>query len=282
MKKDFSKDKNILEKIIECKKEHYQKEWEDFEKSNQYFPTPKQNKDFEKRFILNPKKESNDFFLIAECKKTSPSKGKLAKKNYDPPSLAKNYEQAGASAISVLCEEYFFEGSIEDLKNVRKKTALPLLQKDFIIHEKQLFDGYLAGANLCLLIVRLLSLKRLAKLIDYARALGLGYLIEIYEQQDVEKVLELVKQKKLSDDPSCLIGINNRNLSTFEVDFHHAFRLKNQLPSDLKIISESGIEKPQDLLTIKQEGFFGALVGEMLMRSDDVKETITKMLNQIK
>lgn len=306
MKKN-SKGKDILEKIVECKREHHQKEWDEFEKTSECFSNPqkyfsnsnssensksseKSNtgktlnsiKSFEKRFILPAAKRSDDFFLIAECKKTSPSKGKLAKKNYDPPALAKNYEQAGASAISVLCEKFFFEGSIDDLKKVRQATALPLLQKDFIIHEKQLFDGYLAGANLSLLIVRLLSLKRLCQLIDYARALGLGYLIEIYEQDDVEKVLALVKQKKLREDRSCLIGINNRNLATFEVDFHHAFRLKNQLPSDLKIISESGMEKPQDLLTIKQQGFFGALVGEMLMRSDDVKKTIGKMFEQMK
>lgn len=207
--------------------------------------------------------------IIAEIKKASPSKG-VIRPGFDPVSIAKAYTNAGASAISCLTDTLYFQGSLEFLPLIRKATPLPILRKDFLIHPAQIWESCAAGADAILLIARMLEEETLNTLYRLARELSLGVLIEVHDQEDLEKALRL---------SPTLLGINNRDLHTFEVDFEITFRLLPSIPSSIRVVSESGIFTHNDLLRLAKHGVAAALIGESLMRADDPEVALRGILS---
>lgn len=206
--------------------------------------------------------------VIAEIKKKSPSKG-ILRDHFDPAAIAKAYERAGAAAISVLTDGPFFGGSAADLRAVKQSVALPVLRKDFIISEYQVHETRLMGADAFLLIAAILERQDIENLRRLGEGLGLDCLIEIHDQADAEKVLPL-KPK--------LLGINNRDLRTFDVDITTtAALIKRFLPNSL-VVSESGIQINRDLLYLKGLGVRAALVGESLMTAPDIESALRALL----
>lgn len=204
--------------------------------------------------------ESGDeLAVVAEIKQASPSKGQITK-NFDAARTAVTYQQAGASAISVLTDESYFRGSLADLVKVRQAVRLPLLRKDFIIDELQIAQARLAGADAILLICAALPETRLVELSAYAQSLGLDTLVEVHEERELESALRAA--------PSVL-GVNNRNLHTFEVSLATTAAILQHVPSTQVAIAESGIHTSADASQMANAGVHGVLVGEALMRADD-------------
>lgn len=195
--------------------------------------------------------------LIAEIKRASPSLG-VINEDVDILQIARNYEKGGASAISVLTEPHFFKGDLAHLNLIKKTTSLPVLQKDFILDSFQIFEGRFSGADAILFIAALLDREQLKDFVGLARSLHIIPLVEIHNEDDL---------KKISDLDLPLMGINNRDLRTFEVDLETTLRLKREIPSSVKVISESGIKSCQDVRLFREAGVSGILVGETLMRS---------------
>lgn len=206
--------------------------------------------------------------LIAEVKKASPSAGVIAE-SFDPVLIARAYESAGAHAVSVLTDEKFFKGSLSYLTRVRDAISLPLLRKDFIIHEAQIFEAVCAGADAILLIVAALEQAQLAALHKTAVDLQLDVLVEVHTLAELDRALEIDAK---------LIGINNRNLATFEVDLKTTEELSEQTPEDVLLVSESGIKTADDTRRILDCGCNAILVGETLMRSPDVHAAVEELL----
>lgn len=205
------------------------------------------------------KKALTDFAgvaLIAEVKKASPSKGVICH-DFDPVKIAKSYEEGGAQAISVLTDEDFFQGHLAYLPLVRKNTGLPVLRKDFIIHEIQIQQARAYGADAILLIAAILEKQQIAEYRDFAGELGLDVLVEVHDEPELEKAL---------DANSDLIGINNRNLNDFSVSLDTTFRLKKSIPFAIPVVSESGIRSHEDIARLTDAGVAAVLVGETLMR----------------
>lgn len=202
--------------------------------------------------------------LIAEVKRASPSRGLLCP-NFDPVELAKTYAQGGAAAISVLTEANYFQGSIEHLAAIREEVRLPLLRKDFIFDQYQIYESGAYGADALLLIVAILSQGQLEELLSLSRSLGLSCLVEVHNEDEVEKAL-------LSG--AKIIGINNRDLNTFKVDINTTRRLRPLVPQDRIVVSESGISRREDIKKLKGWGVNAVLVGEALVTAGD---TLTRM-----
>lgn len=211
----------------------------------------------------------DSFFMIAEVKKGSPSKG-IIRENFNPIEIAKAYESAGASAISVLTEEHFFFGKKDFLPQIKEEVTIPLLRKDFLIYPYQIHEAYNLGADFLLLIVACLTDSMLSELYKLTRNLGMQALVEVHNHEELERAL------KINPD---VIGINNRNLKTFEVDMLTSFQLKEEIPDDIFVISESGIQSNADILDLREGGFAGALVGETLMRQKDVTVALKELLH---
>ena len=199
--------------------------------------------------------------IIAEIKKASPSAGIIAE-NFDPVQKAKEYELNGASALSILTEEDFFMGSMEHLKKVKKVTSLPILRKDFMIDEYQIYESKLIGADCILLIASILSDKKIEDFINIAKELELDYLIEVHDEAEL---------KRIAHHEDALIGINNRNLKTFEVDLDNSFRLRKLFKEENIFIAESGIKSREDMNYLKLNDIKVFLIGESLMRGDFFK-----------
>lgn len=201
--------------------------------------------------------------LIAECKKASPSRGLIAP-NYDPVRLARAYEQAGARAVSVLTDARHFQGSLLHLRDAREAIRLPVLRKDFLFHPYQVYEARVAGADAILLIAAVLSDTEMRDLLALSRRLGLAALIEVHDEEELARVLPLR--------PS-LVGVNNRNLQTFEVDFNTTARLRALIPPQIAVVAESGLKTVDDVRAMKAAGVDAVLVGEALVRSKDVART---------
>ncbi len=201
--------------------------------------------------------------LIAECKKASPSKGLLVP-NYDPVRLAKLYEKAGARAVSVLTDTRHFQGTLEHLRDVREAVRLPVLRKDFLFHPYQIYEARVAGADAVLLIAAVLSDTELRELTALAAKLGMAALIEVHDEAELARVLPLRPR---------IIGVNNRNLQTFEVDFDNTARLRALIPAEIAVVGESGLRSPDDVRAMKAAGVDAVLVGETLVRSKDIAGT---------
>jgi indole-3-glycerol phosphate synthase len=207
--------------------------------------------------------------LIAEVKRASPSAG-VIRGEVDPVKTATAYERHGAACISVLTDERYFQGSLDDLVAVRRAVGLPVLRKDFLIDRYQVLEARAAGADCVLLIAECLDDCRLRDLYFYASELGMDALIELYEVENLDRVLKL--------EPP-LIGINNRNLRTFVTDLEHTIGLAPRIAPQSLLVSESGIRTRSDVLQLKEAGVRAILVGETLMRSDDVGEKIGELLS---
>ena len=199
---------------------------------------------------------NSDEAIIAEIKKASPSAGVIAEE-FDPVKKAIEYEAFGASALSILTEEDFFMGSVDYLKEVKKITALPILRKDFMIDEYQIYESKLIGADCILLIASILSDQQIEDFINVAQQLELDYLIEVHDENELRRVEHC---------EDALIGINNRNLKTFEVDLDNSVRLRNVFKQKNVFIAESGIKSREDINYLKLNNIKVFLIGESLMR----------------
>ena len=205
---------------------------------------------------------NKDEAIIAEIKKASPSAGVISE-NFNPVEKAKEYESVGAAALSILTEEDFFLGSIDYLKAVKRITSLPILRKDFIIDEYQIYESKLIGADCILLIASILSDLQIEEFVKIAKKLELDYLIEIHDEKELKRVV-LYKD--------ALIGVNNRNLNTFEVDLDNSIRMKNLFNEKNIFIAESGIKSVDDINYLKLHNINVFLIGESLMRGDFFKK----------
>ena len=208
--------------------------------------------------------------IIAEFKRRSPSKG-VIRVDADLTQIVKSYEAGGATALSILTEEDYFSGSLDDLRLVKKSVGLPVLRKDFIFDEYQIYESAAAGADAVLLIVAALAddqLKSLRKLIE--DELGMDALIEVHTAEEMQRAAAC---------RATLIGVNNRNLHTFEVSLDTSLMLAEQAPAGAVLISESGLNNARDLARLRDAGYRGFLIGESLMRSENPEATLRELIN---
>jgi indole-3-glycerol phosphate synthase len=206
--------------------------------------------------------------VIAECKRRSPSRGVL-RADYHPATIAAGYAAAGAAAISVLTEPTFFDGSLDHLRAVRSAVDVPVLRKDFIVSEYQLLEAREAGADAILLIVAALDAVDLKSLAVQAAALGMDALVEVHDADELAIAI---------DSGARIIGVNNRNLRTLEVDVKASERLIALMPGDVVAVSESGLRTPDDLLRLRQRGYRAFLIGERLMTLPDPGRALQELL----
>lgn len=211
---------------------------------------------------------NQEISFICEVKKASPSKGVIAEE-FDHVAIAKEYEKAGANAISVLTEPDYFMGSIEYLREIRKNVSIPLLRKDFIIDEYMIYEAKVAGADVVLLIVALLSEDVLKRYIQIADSLGLSALVEAHDEEEIAIAVRTGAR---------IIGVNNRNLKDFTVDINNGIRLRRNVPEDILFVAESGIKTRTDIEQLEAGKVNAVLIGETFMRSKDKK----KMLEELK
>ncbi|MFT7086596.1 MAG: indole-3-glycerol phosphate synthase [Rickettsiales bacterium] len=209
---------------------------------------------------IEAKINHNKTAIITEVKKASPSKG-IIRADFDPVQIAKTYQEKGAACISVLTDEKYFMGKNEYLTQIRQNVDLPILRKDFIIDAYQIWESKLIGADCILLIMAMLEEKQAIELEEAAISSGLSVLIEIHDEEDLQKALKL---------KSRLFGINNRNLKTFEISLEVSKNLSPKIPSDKIIICESGIFTRTDILEMQKIGINSFLIGESLMRQEDI------------
>jgi len=208
--------------------------------------------------------------IIAELKKASPSKG-LIRADFSPAGLARDLEQAGAAALSVLTDEHFFRGSLDYLREASSNSSLPCLRKDFIVDEFQIVEARANRADAILLIVAALAQKELESLAAAARSQSLDVLCEAHDEEELRRAL----------DAGCdLIGINSRNLRTFEVDLETAFRLAEKVPSTCVRVAESGIQSGADIARLRSAGYEAFLIGESLMRAESPGKALVKLMEE--
>jgi indole-3-glycerol phosphate synthase len=208
--------------------------------------------------------------LIAEIKKSSPSKG-LIRADFDPIRIALTYQASGASAISVLTDERFFDGRLEYLKQVKERVTIPVLRKDFIIDEYQIYESLVNGADALLLIAQILTQEELTKYLNLTKELGMDALVEVHNEEDVEKAV---------NSNAAIIGINNRDLANFDVDISTTQRLIRLIPDTKIIVSESGIETYEQVMFLKSLGVNSVLIGETLMRSENIGEKVRELIRE--
>jgi indole-3-glycerol phosphate synthase len=206
----------------------------------------------------------NPYRIIAEVKKASPSKG-IIREDFDPLLIAKAYELGGADAISVLTEPHFFKGDIEYLTGLRRYVPTPLLRKDFIVDEYQLLEALVYGADFVLLIAKALSKKELKTLLEYALRLGMEVLVEIHDKEDLIKAMFAGAN---------IIGINHRNLETFEMDMGLTQKLMPLIPQGKIIVAESGLDNKETIKELSRIGADAFLIGEYFMRQDDIQAAL--------
>lgn len=208
--------------------------------------------------------------LIAEVKKASPSKG-VIREDFDPVKIARIYEESGASCLSILTEKKFFQGELEYLGRIRKVVKLPLLRKDFIIDEYQIHEARAAGADAVLLIAACLEKQRIEDYLGIAHRLGLDALVESHTYKELDRALLAGAQ---------LVGINNRDLTTFSVSLQTTFELLKDIPDDRTVVSESGIKTREDVVKLQQAGVDAVLAGESLMREKDIGKKVKELLGK--
>jgi indole-3-glycerol phosphate synthase len=210
--------------------------------------------------------------IIGELKKASPSKG-LIRADFRPSELARELERAGAAALSVLTDEQFFQGSLEYLRQASSSSSLPCLRKDFIVDEFQIVEARANRADAILLIVAALDQKELISLAGIARSYSLDVLCEAHDEQELQRAL----------DAGCdLMGVNSRNLYTFEVDIEIAFRLVEKIPAGCVRVAESGIKSGADIARLRSAGYEAFLIGESLMKAERPGEALTKLIEKVK
>lgn len=258
---------NILNKIVEQTREDITKRRKkvgesDFDAFAEYHRTRRNFKD-------NLVRQTNGVSVIAEIKKASPSKG-VIREDFNPVFLADAYQRNGASAISVLTDEPFFQGSLTYLQEVSAISGIPVLRKDFIIDFYQIKEARAWGADAILLIVKITDGQQLYELHDAAAECGLQTLVECYDEED---------WGRLDFNRFSMVGVNNRNLASFEVDVHRGIELLQRSPEDVVRVSESGLHHPEDLLELSKNGIQSALIGEQFMRASDPGAELARFLN---
>lgn len=259
----------ILENIVERTREHVAAERRkvsagDFASFELY---EQERRDFHGALL-----EDGQVRIIAEVKKASPSKG-VIREHFDPVALARSYEQGGAAALSILTEPYFFQGSPGYLQQVRSEVSLPCLRKDFIVDVYQLEQARALGADAVLLIVKITDGNELYELHDAARELGLQTLVECYDEAD---------WNRLDFSRFNVVGVNNRNLDTFEVNLHRGVSMLQTAPQGVVRVSESGLNTAEDLVFLKEHGIHSALIGEHFMRCEDPGAEVSRFLAPFK
>lgn len=205
--------------------------------------------------------------FICEIKKASPSKGVIAE-HFPYLEIAKEYEQAGADAISVLTEPYYFKGQNSYLREIRKKVSIPLLRKDFTVDEYMLYEAKLLGADAVLLICAILSQNQLQEYVGIARKLGMSALVEAHDEKEIEMALAA---------DASIIGVNNRNLKDFTVDIRNSIRLRKQVPENILFVSESGMKTREDIRALEENQVNGVLIGETFMRAADKRAMLADL-----
>lgn len=228
--------------------------------------------EFSKRsFVENLKRKisQKEIAVIAEIKRSSPSKG-VIRENFILEDIAKDYAANGATCLSILTDEPFFGGNIEYLERARKIVEIPILRKDFIIDSFQVTETKASGADCILLIVAALDDHELKDFYDQSKAIDLDVLIEVHNLEELERALKISPE---------LLGINNRNLSNFEVDIQNSIDLLEKIPSDVTIISESGILKQSDLKNLSSAGIYGFLIGEKFMRAESPGQDLFELIS---
>lgn len=254
----------ILDKIVEKTKERYSDKLDKIEDIKKLAA---------KRAILNP----NFFYdaigkkgisFICELKKASPSKG-IIKEDFNYLDIAKEYNKC-ADIISCLTEPFFFLGSDEYLTNVKMNVSIPVLRKDFILYEYQIYEAKAIGADAILLIVAILDRETLKKYIDLAHSIGLGCLVEAHDEKELEIAISCGAK---------VVGVNNRNLKDFTIDMNNSINLRNKAPKDVLFVSESGIKTRNDIKRLEENNVNAVLIGETLMRSNDIINEVRKLKN---
>lgn len=256
---------SILEKITDQTKEDLKKRkreisFQDFESFPRF---ESQRKSFSEAL-----KVDHSVSIIAEVKKASPSKG-LIRQDFDPLKIADRYIESGASAISVLTDEPFFQGSLKYLERISELIPIPLLRKDFIIDPYQVKEARAYGADAVLLIATICEGSQLSELLAAVKEMGLQALVECYHQEEIES---------LNWDEIEIVGVNNRNLNTFEVDLHRGIELLKMAPEGVVRVSESGIHKKEDIQKLQENDIHSALIGEHLMRQSDPGKALKELL----
>ena len=227
--------------------------------------------DFKHYSLYKKLEKDQGFHFICEIKKASPSKG-IIQADFDPLRQARAYTEGGASAISVLTDQRFFQGKLDDLLKVKTNIALPVLRKDFIIDEYQIYQAKAYGADLILIIARILNQSDVQHFSQLARQLEMEILLEISDKSEINKIPK---------DYPITIGINNRDLSDFSVNIQKSLGMKEYIPPHLPVISESGIKSAADCRILKDHGFQGALIGEFLMRSKNPVEMLRELRRKV-
>lgn len=259
---------NILDeiyqhKLIEVrnrKKEKHLNEICDQNKCDSYKP-----KDFFK--ALQNKVNQGQIALICEAKKASPSKG-IIRENFDVKQIVKDYESAGAACISVLSDEKYFSGSNEYVRQARENTGLPILRKEFIVDEYQIYETKMLGGDCILLIVAMLDDEKLSRFENCALSIGLSVLIEVHDEEELQRALKL---------KSKLIGINNRDLKTLKVDINNSIKLSKLVPQGYLVVAESGIKTKSDIELLQKSNINCFLIGEQFMSEENIIEAVKKL-----
>lgn len=257
----------ILDDIIKKTKEDLEKRKIEFSvdwlgRSLAYNPFPPRDV----REILTAT-EKDRVKIIAEVKKASPSKG-VIREDFDPLMIATTYSQNGADAISVLTEPHFFQGNLEYLTQIRRYVPTPLLRKDFIVDKYQIVEALVYGADFILLIAKALSKNELKELYEYALHLRLDVLVEIHDSEDLKKAMWAGAH---------IIGINHRNLETFEMDMSLCEKLIPMIPNGKIIVAESGVDNPETIKRLCEAGADAFLIGEHFMRQDDIGAEVRRL-----
>ena len=257
----------ILDEIIEKTKYDLEKRKKDMPeellgKSLAYNPFPPRDV---KKFLTAT--EDEKIRIIAEVKKASPSKG-IIREDFDPLQIAQNYSNSGANAISVLTEPHYFKGDLEYLTAIRRYVPTPLLRKDFIVDKYQIIEALVYGADFILLIAKSLSKKELKELYEYALHLGLEVLVEIHDKEDLKKAIWCGAN---------IIGINHRNLDTFEMDMTLCDQLIPMIPNGKIIVAESGVSNRETIERLSSIGADAFLIGEHFMRQDDIEAEVKRL-----
>lgn len=222
------------------------------------------------RNFFTPLAAGGPIKLIAEVKKASPSAG-VIRADFNPVAIAEIYEAHGASCVSVLTDESYFQGSLDYLRQIRAAIGLPILRKDFVLDMYQVLEARAAGADAVLLIAECLDDCNLRKLFNAICELGMTPLVELYDPENLQRVF---------DAGATLIGINNRNLHTFEVDLEHTIRMRERVPDECVLVGESGIKTPADVERLQVAGVDAILVGETLMREPDIGAAMDTLLKR--
>jgi indole-3-glycerol phosphate synthase len=253
---------NLLEKIISFKKKEVEERKKILSFNTIISKDLPEIRDFKKAL------EREGISIIAEIKSSSPSAG-VIQKNINYTHIAKLYEENGASAISVLTDRNFFGGNNNHITIIKKEVSLPILRKDFIIDEYQIYESRYIGADAILIIARILTLEQIKQFIQTAKKIGLYCIIEVHNSCELDKIL--------LTNPD-IIGINNRDLDTLQINLNNSLLIKNMIPDGYLCVSESGIKKREDVLKLEQAGFDGILIGETLLKDDRPGNKLKKLL----